>query len=55
MKEEKMDGKHHGEHHMGKRGHEGKKHHGMGKKEAGFGAKLGHKGKMNMEGPAGKY
>jgi hypothetical protein len=39
-REEHMGGKHHS------------KHHGMGKKEAGFGAKLGrHKGKMSMEGP----
>lgn len=36
--------------HMGGKRH--KMHHGMGKKEHGFGAKLGkHKGGLKMEGP----
>lgn len=51
---------HHKEHEskhesMGGKHHEGKRH-GMGKKESGFGAKLGkhHMGKAKMEGPHGK-
>jgi hypothetical protein len=52
-----MKEKHEG-HHMGAK-HGGGKHHGMGKKEMGFGAKLGkehgkgHMGK-GIEGPHGK-
>lgn len=47
---EKMEGKK--EEHMGGK-HKGGKHMGMGKKEHGFGSKMGKmgKGKMNMEGP----
>jgi len=46
------DGKDGHEEHMGGKHHSGK-HHGMGKKEAGFGSKLGkhHMGKAKMEGP----
>jgi hypothetical protein len=50
MAHHEKDG-HHEHEHMGGKHHAGK-HHGLGKKESGFGAKLGKmKGKTEMEGP----